>query len=128
MAFQAELPDAFRRSRRSRSRQPDGDVASPDKSAIVGGPVRDAVLRLVLGMDSRLHPDSLITGSERSGRSPGQQALGRSGAGFVHQRHNPAKKSRERYECGASGVVQGLRVTTTNTAIPAKVRMPYGRE
>ena len=39
--------------------QPDGEVASTDQGAIVGGPVPDVVLRLVRGMDSRLHPSSL---------------------------------------------------------------------
>ena len=34
--------------------QPDGDVASTDQSAIIGGPVLDVVLCLVRGMDSRL--------------------------------------------------------------------------
>ena len=37
-------------------REPDRDVASSDEGAIVGGPVLDAVFRLVRGMDSRLHP------------------------------------------------------------------------
>ena len=40
--------------------QPDGDVASTDQSAIIGGPVLDVVLCLVRGMDSRLHPSSLV--------------------------------------------------------------------
>ena len=40
--------------------QPDGDVASTDQSAIRGGPVLDVVLGLVRGMDSRLHPSSLV--------------------------------------------------------------------
>ena len=40
--------------------QPDGDVASTDQSAITGGPVLDVVLCLVRGMDSRLHPSSLV--------------------------------------------------------------------
>ena len=40
--------------------QPDGDVASTDQGAITGGPVLDVVLRLVRGMDSRLHPSSLV--------------------------------------------------------------------
>ena len=39
---------------------PDGDVASTDQSAIIGGPVLDVVLCLVRGMDSRLHPSSLV--------------------------------------------------------------------
>ena len=40
--------------------QPDGDVASTDQRAIIGGPVLDVVLCLVRGMDSRLHPSSLV--------------------------------------------------------------------
>ena len=40
--------------------QPDGDVASTDQRAIRGGPVLDVVLCLVRGMDSRLHPSSLV--------------------------------------------------------------------
>ena len=40
--------------------QPDGDVASTDQSAIRGGPALDVVLCLVRGMDSRLHPSSLV--------------------------------------------------------------------
>ena len=40
--------------------QPDGDVASTDQSAIIGGPVLDVLLCLVRGMDSRLHPSSLV--------------------------------------------------------------------
>ena len=40
--------------------QPDGDVASTDQCAIIGGPVLDVVLCLVRGMDSRLHPSSLV--------------------------------------------------------------------
>ena len=43
-----------------RRRHPDGDVASTDQSAIIGGPVLDVVLCLVRGMDSRLHPSSLV--------------------------------------------------------------------
>ena len=39
---------------------PDGDVASTDQSAIIGSPVLDVVLCLVRGMDSRLHPSSLV--------------------------------------------------------------------
>ena len=39
---------------------PDGDVASTDQRAIIGGPVLDVVLCLVRGMDSRLHPSSLV--------------------------------------------------------------------
>ncbi len=53
--------------------QPDGDVASPDQGAIIGGPVLDVVLRLVRGMDSRLHPSSLA-------------CLSKPHTGFVHQR------------------------------------------
>ena len=40
--------------------QPDGDVASADQGAIIGGPVPDVVLRLIRGMNSRLHPSSLV--------------------------------------------------------------------
>ena len=48
--------------------QPDGDVASTDQGAIIGGPVLDVVLRLVRGMDSRLHPSSLVCPLETSHR------------------------------------------------------------
>ena len=40
--------------------QPDGDVASADQGTIIGGPVPDVVLCLIGGMDSRLHPSSLV--------------------------------------------------------------------
>ena len=50
---------------------PHGDVASVDEGAIVGGPVRDAVLRLVRRMDSRLHPLSVGPFPERIERIPG---------------------------------------------------------
>ena len=52
---------------------PDGDVASTDQSAIIGGPVLDVVLCLVRGMASRLHPSSLVCPSQPH-------------SGFVHQR------------------------------------------
>ncbi len=48
--------------------QPDGDVASTDQGAIIGGPVPDVVLRLVRGMDSRLRPSSLVCPLETSQR------------------------------------------------------------
>ena len=48
--------------------QPDGDIASTDQGAIVGGPVPDVVLRLVRGMDSRFHPSSLNCRLETSHR------------------------------------------------------------
>ncbi len=48
--------------------QPDRNVASTDQGAIIGGPVLDVVLRLVRGMDSRLHPSSLVCPLETSHR------------------------------------------------------------
>ena len=42
---------------------PDGDVASSDQRAIVGGPARDMIFRIVRGMNSRLHPFSLVVRS-----------------------------------------------------------------
>ena len=46
-----------------RRSHPQGDVTSSDQGTIVGRPVRDAVLRLVRGMDSRFHPLSVAVGS-----------------------------------------------------------------
>jgi hypothetical protein len=39
---------------------PLGELGSPDQGAIIGGTVLDVILRLVRGMDSRLHPSSLV--------------------------------------------------------------------
>ena len=55
--------------------QPDGDVASANQGAIVGGPVLDAVFRLGRGMDSRFHLSSLVCPSKPF-------------TGFVHQRRS----------------------------------------
>jgi hypothetical protein len=41
-------------------RQPQSHLAAPNKCAIIGRPIRDAVLRLVCGMDLRLHPYSVV--------------------------------------------------------------------
>ena len=60
--------------RDGRRGQPDRDVASTDQGAIIGGPVLDAVFRLVLWMDSRSHPSSLtwsLGTSDRLSSSPG---------------------------------------------------------
>ncbi len=67
--------------------QPQGAVAPADEGAIVGGPVRNAVLRLVRWMDSRLHPLSVVVGSIPSSRSSGSRSSNLSGReGFMHQR------------------------------------------
>ena len=59
--------------------QPEGDVASMDERAIVGGPVSDAVFRLVLWVDSRFHPSSLNCRLETSHL-------------FMHQRRKPGAR------------------------------------
>ena len=67
--------------------QPQGDVAPADEGAIVGGPVRNAVLCLVRWMDSRLHPLSVVVGSIPSSSSSGSRSSNLSGReGFMHQR------------------------------------------
>ena len=48
--------------------QPDGDIASTDQGAIVGGPVPGVVFRFVRGMNSRFHPSSLVCPLETSHR------------------------------------------------------------
>jgi hypothetical protein len=49
-----------------RGGQPQGDVAASDEGTIVGGPVRDAVLGLVRGMDSRIHHFSVVAAPRTS--------------------------------------------------------------
>jgi hypothetical protein len=53
-----------------------GDVAASDKGTIIGGPVRDAVLGLVRGMDSRIHPFSVVA-AHRTSSDPNLDFSGR---------------------------------------------------
>ena len=73
--------------------QPDGDIASTDQGAIIGGSVLNTVLLLVCGMDSRLHPSSLNCRLETSHQirapTPGHYdvtaLIGEGGMGQVYQ-------------------------------------------
>ena len=56
-------------------------VASADQGTIVGRPVRDAVFRLVRGMDSRLHPLSVVVGSVPPSKSRDGPSLDSAGRG-----------------------------------------------
>ncbi len=59
-----------------RRAHPEGDVASTGQSAIRGGPVLDVGLCLVRGMDSRLHPSSLVCPLAPSLRSRAPTPIG----------------------------------------------------
>ena len=52
--------------------QPHRHIAAPNKGLIVGRPVRNAVLRLIRGMDLRLHPCSVAPAEchEKCGAKP----------------------------------------------------------
>jgi hypothetical protein len=49
---------------------PQSDVAASDEGTIVGGPVCDAVLGLVRGIDSRIHPFKCGRGAQWIARIP----------------------------------------------------------
>ena len=59
----AYLKEEAQETIRSSAEFSDTTVASADQGPIVGRPIRDTVLRLVRGMNSRFHPLSVVVGS-----------------------------------------------------------------